>query len=173
MRLAVDLFKHPFLSTPSSDFTRMVDSCSALGLHSWCMRRGACILAPATLQGTRTAYLCRSGCTGSCTSRCRPPTSGLPIRTRSILAGVFALPLARPKRGYVAEICEACLAYRGDVTGSSVLPTRKANKLPGAEGRLARPGISAVVSSRRTTIFGPGDPTVWLMIRCAGHPTRR
>ena len=56
-RLAVNLFKHPFLSTPSSDFTRMVDSCSALGLHSWCMRRGACILVPATLQGTRTAYL--------------------------------------------------------------------------------------------------------------------
>ena len=102
MRLAVNLFKHPFLSTPSSGFTRRVESCSALGLHSWCMRRGACILAPATLQGTRTAYLCRSGCTGSCTSRCRPPTSGLPIRTRSILAGVFALPLARPKRGVVA-----------------------------------------------------------------------
>ena len=58
---------------------------------------------------------------------------------------------------------------RGDVTGRSVFPTRKANKLPGAEGRLARPGISAAVSSRRTTIFGPGDPTVWLMIRCAGH----
>lgn len=58
---------------------------------------------------------------------------------------------------------------RGDVTGRSVFPTRKANTLPGAEGRLARPGISAAVSSRRTTIFGPGDPTVWLMIRCAGH----
>ena len=30
------------------------------------------------------------------------PHRGLPIRTRSILAGVFALPLARPKRGVVA-----------------------------------------------------------------------
>mmetsp|Transcript_23892 Transcript_23892/g.80690 ORF Transcript_23892/g.80690 Transcript_23892/m.80690 type:complete len:314 (+) Transcript_23892:433-1374(+) len=70
--------------------------------------------------------------------------------------------------GTARTIVPICIS-RGDVTGRSVLPTRKANKLPGAEGRLARPGISAVVSSRRITIFGPGDPTVWLMIRCAGH----
>ena len=143
MRLVVNLFKHPFLSTPSSDFTRMVDSCSALGLHSWCMRRGACILAPATLQGTCTAYLCRSGCTGSCTSRCRPPTSG-------------------PSHSDAERTCR-CLRTAPSAASSSCSTSSAsaARRRSSTLGTSASRALRAATTSRYGWKLGPGPRSVY------------